>query len=232
MSLFPTVFLLGLAGFDLTGAMVVIYGLSIGVSRKQIFLFAATTFGGTVAVGILCSRVLGTGISILSEWLNKIPDSVYMAAEFVISFLLLKWFAERAFLRDRTERKEEKKESFFIRCMKRGMLFVGVLFSVSALADPSFLALTTIAGQVGDLFLAAAANCIWILISQLPLFILTASVLRGRHEEAMAYFRVKVMENERLKKLLDGMLTILILAAGVVLLADAGWFFMKGVWLI
>lgn len=47
-----------MAGFDPTGAIVIISALTMGASKKQINTFAITTFIGTVITGVVCALVL------------------------------------------------------------------------------------------------------------------------------------------------------------------------------
>lgn len=47
MNLFPTTFLLGLAGFDIAGAIVIISALSLKASKKNICVFALTSLNLT-----------------------------------------------------------------------------------------------------------------------------------------------------------------------------------------
>lgn len=234
MRLFPTVFLLGLAGWDPTGAIVIISALALGVSKREILVFALTILAGTVATGLICSRFIGTGAEYLAGFLNDIPDHIYLALEFVVSLALLKWFIERVFFKTKKERKEERKESFFVTYFRKGLFVVGLIFSASALTDPSFLALLTLCGQTSHMLEVVLANCTWILISQSPVFGLTAAVMLGRHEGMIGYFREK-MENSpsiaKLKQVLSVALSVVILLAGLLTLLESMYFWLAGEWL-
>lgn len=235
MDLFPTVFLLGLAGFDPAGALIIIAALSMRMSKKQIGLFAATTFIGTVLVGVIVSQVLGTSVTYISEFINNIPDIVYMWIEIAIGFLLLEWFVERVFFKKKSKEKEEKKESFFAKYLKKGMFIVGVLFAVLALTDPSFLALITLSGHSKNLVEVILANCTWITISQLPIFVLTIAIMLNKHEKIIAYFKAKFSNNpkiEKMKTALSALLMGIILVSGVIMLLDSGCYLIKGYWML
>lgn len=234
MRLFPTVFLLGLAGFDPTGAIVIISALALGISKKEIVAFALTTFIGTVLTGLVFSQFIGTGVDYIAGLLNYIPDNIYLVLEFLVSFALLKWFVERVFFKAKKDSKEEKKESFFVKYIKKGLFVVGLIFAITALTDPSFLALLTLCGQSSNLFAVVAANCSWILISQCPIFILTIAVVFNKHEGVINWFNEKVKNSpyiEKLKKALSVALSVVILFAGLLTLFESFYFLFTGSWL-
>ena len=234
MSLFPATFLLGLAGFDPTGAIVIITALAMGVSKRQISLFAITTFIGTVLTGIISSFFVGTGVNYISELLNYIPDSIYMILEFIVSFLLLKWFVERVFCKQKKEDKDEKKEGFFTKYIKKGLFTVGLFFSITALTDPSFLALVTLSGHSSNMIEVVLANSVWILISQSPIFILSVAVMFNKHEQIIQYVQDKLKNSPKIakiKKCLSVALSVIILLAGLLTLVEGIYFCVTGVWL-
>lgn len=234
MDLFPTVFLLGLAGFDPMGALIIIAALSMNMSKKQIGLFAAITFIGTVLVGVIVSQVLGIGVTYISELINNIPDIAYMWIGFAIGFLLLEWFVERIFFKKKSKAKEEKKETFFAKYLKKGMFTLGVLFAVLALSDPSFLTLIALSRHSNNLLEVILANCTWITISQLPIFVLTIAIMLNKHEKIIAYFKDKFSNNpkiEKIKMALSVLLSGIILVSGLIMLLDSGCYLIKGHWM-
>ena len=234
MNLFPTVFLLGLAGFDPTGALVILSALTMGINKKQIVKFAATTFFGTVLVGLVLSKILSTGIDAISKLLNSIPDIVYMWIELIIGVVLLIWAFQRFFCKNKTVKKEESKESFFVKFLSKGLFVVGLIFAVTALTDPSFLALIAASSQNDNIFLVILANAIWILISQLPIFVLTVAIIFNKHEKVISYFQDILNKNnrrEKIKKVLSLLLSILLLSAGVLIIVDSIYFWINGVWI-
>ena len=113
MHLFPATFFLGLAGFDIAGAIIIITALSMKAHKKDIYIFAITSLLTTVIVGILFSKVLGTGVIYLTNIFNYIPDIVYAIIGAVIGFVLLYWFIERVFISEKYQKKEEKKKHTF-----------------------------------------------------------------------------------------------------------------------
>ena len=52
MNLIITSFLLGLAGFDIAGALIIITALSMKLPKKQIYTFALTSLSNTLIIGL------------------------------------------------------------------------------------------------------------------------------------------------------------------------------------
>ncbi len=235
MKLFPTSLLLGLAGIDPTGVIVIISALAMGVKKSKIILFVLTVFFGTIVVGLISSNlVIDNSINFFANLFNYIPDYVYMILEFVVGILLLLWFIERVFYKDKSIAKEEKKESIFTKYIKKGLFFVGLIFSLSALTDPSFLALITLTGQSSNLIEVILANVSWVLISQLPIFILLIAVIFNKHYVVIDFFKNKVLTARRIeliKKILSVLLSIIILFASILLLLEAIYYFFTNTWL-
>lgn len=234
MNLFPTVFLLGLAGFDPTGAIVIISALTMGIDKKQIIKFALTTFIGTILVGLVFSKVISSGIEIISNLLNSIPNLVYMWVELLIGLILLIWVIERIFFKKKVVKKEEKKESFLIKFLNKGLIIVGLIFAITALTDPSFLALITISSYNDNIILITLANAIWVLISQLPIFVLTIAIIFNKHEKLINLFNEVLEKNnrkEKIKKILSILLSILILVIGILTIIDSIYYWINGVWI-
>lgn len=231
MNLFITALLLGVAGFDPSGAIVIISALAVGAKKKDVCIFAITTFIGTVTVGVACSYLLGSSIEYIADWLNYIPDSIWLVLEFIVVGALFKWFVDRTF---RKKEKEKKEESFLAKYIKKGLFAVGVFFAVTALTDPSFIAVITLSGHNMHFAEVLVANALWILISQSPIFILTIAVLLGKHESVIVFVQNKLKESrfvEKVKKVFPKLLTAIILIAALVLLADVISYCTTGNWL-
>ena len=231
MDLFITALLLGAAGFDPSGAVVIITALTMGAKKKDICTFAITTFSGTVIVGVACSYLLGNSIKYIADWLNYIPDSIWLVLELVVVCALFKWFIDRMLCR---KDKEKKAESFLSRYIKKGLFLVGAFFAATALTDPSFIAIITLSGHNMHFAEVLLANTVWILISQSPVFILTAAVFLGKQERIIAFVQNKFKESRLVKRIriaAPKLLTAVILIAALVLLADALSYCTTGAWL-
>ena len=129
---------------------------------------------------------------------------------------------------------EEKKETFLTKYIKNGLFIVGIFFAITALTDPSFLALITISGHSQNMIYVILANCIWILISQLPIFVLTIAILFNKHEKIIDYFKNKLAKSdkvEKIKKILSILLSIIILVIGILSIVDSINYWFNSSWL-
>ena len=233
MNIIFTSFFLGLAGFDIAGALIIITALSMKCSKKQIYIFALTSLISTVIVGLLSCKVLGIGINYFADLYKYIPDYIYALIEVGIGFALLYWFIERVFI-NKKHQKKEKKEDIFIKFIKKGMFILGLLFSLWAISDPSFWAVVTLATKNNNLFIVTLAFIIWMIVGQTPLYVLTIAIFFNKHEKIINWFDEKVKNNkniEKVKKILKVMISIIILIASIYFLIDSVFYFINGAWL-
>lgn len=234
MTLFPTTLLLGLAGFDIAGALIILTALSLKCTRKSIYVFALTSLSATVFVGVLSAKVLGSSIHLLTALFHAIPDRVYAVLELLIGAALLYWFIERVFANEKYRKKEDKKESFLTRFIQKGLFFVGLLFSLWAISDPSFWGVVALASQSDKPLAILAAFAVWMIVGQLPMYALTVGVVFGQHERLIRWFEGRVMNSPKLAKLKGALrlaLSLVILLASVYFLSDSLFYCVKGVWL-
>ena len=210
MELLTTAFFLGIAGFDVGGALIAITILAVGTGKKEICIFALSNFFVTILVGVVCSLFVGKNIV---NWMTYIPDHIVIGIEFVIAVLLLILVVTKLFF------SKNKDENFLAPYVQKGIYSVGVVFAVAALMDPSFLALITLSGQYMHWGNIAFAFAIWVLISQLPCFALTAGVLFWNSEQAIAF----AQESPLVKKVINIVLKIgavILLLLALTLLID------------
>ncbi len=235
MKVFPTCLLLGLAGIDPTGVFVVISALAMGLKRSKVIMFMLTVFFATIITGLISSYIIvEIPVDFISNLFNYIPDDIYMILEFIIGLVLLNWFIERTFFKQKKINKDIKKESIFSKYMKNGLFFVGLFFAVSQLADPSFLALVTLSAQSNNLTSIIVANIVWVLISQLPMFILFIPILLNKHEKFINYFNNKIMTSNRVEKIklfLYSLLSLIILVAAILSLTESIYYLITNTWL-
>lgn len=214
MEFVTAVILLGIAGLDFSGAMIILTALTLGATRKDVRTFALIDFIGTVAVGVMCSCFLNENIERLTNWTNHIGAILELAVACMLLILVI----QRVFSNGKNE-----SNNFLKSALDKGMISVGIAFSIGALMDPSFMALITLAGYNMEFVQIISANCAWILISQSPAFILTIAVMLGKYEKLEAFVQQKLKEHswfERLKRILPNLLTIIILTAALLLIAD------------
>ncbi|WP_222272572.1 hypothetical protein [Modestobacter marinus] len=110
-----------------------------------------------------------------------------------------------------------------------GLLGAGALFALSAALDPSFVALTVLAGRGQEVLAVGLAHLLWALISQAPLTLLLVAIAVGSHEGAVERFRSWW---ERAQPVVRRVVTAAALAVGAVLVLDAGWWFASGEFLL
>ena len=234
MNLIITSFLLGLAGFDIAGAIIIITALSMKLPKKQIYTFALTSLSSTLIIGLLFSKVLKESIDYFSNIFEYIPDKIYAIIGLVLGLVLLYWFIERVFIKDKYQEKEDKKENFLERFIKNGLFIVGLLFSLWAISDPSFWALVALAAQNNNLIIVILAFIIWMIVGQLPLYVLTIAIVFNKYQKVMDYFNEKIKNNikiDEIKKLFEIFLSIMIIMASMYFILDSLSYFINGIWL-
>ena len=123
MNLLFTSFFLGLAGFDIAGAVLVLTALAMHCSKKQIYVFAFTSLLSTLLVGLLSSTVLGTSIRYLADLFKDIPDHIYAIIGVFIGFVLFGWFIKRVFFIKNSSNRKKRKRAFLSALSKKGSLF-------------------------------------------------------------------------------------------------------------
>jgi len=221
MELITVVLLLGVAGLDFSGAMIVITAYTLGADKKDVFTFALVDFIGTVTIGVACSFILGEHIDLLVQWVN----SFGVIFELVVVGLLLVWLVRRVFY------KKEEAQDFLKTYLDKGLMSVGIGFSIGALTDPSFIALITLAGYNMNFIEIVLAHCVWILISQLPAFVLTIAVISGKYEQMNSFIKERIEKYrwiKKIKNILPKLLTVIILIIALLLTADSVGYFLVG----
>ena len=234
MHLLPTIFFLGLAGLDIAGMMIIISALSMNVPKKQIYIFTITSFVSTVLLGVFCSEITVQIISFLNKLYNYIPDKLYAIIGIFIGSLLLYWFIERVFIRQKHDEKANKKEGFFTKFIKKNLFLLGLLFALWAGSDPSFFAAVTISAHTNNLITMILALSLWMVIGQLPLYILVVATMFNKHQKAITYYNEKIKGNAKfakVRKAFSYLLSILILLLSAYFILDSIFFFTTGKWL-
>lgn len=235
MHLFPTSILLGLAGFDILGAIIIITALSMNSSKKNIYVFSTISLLTTIIVGLLASQVLGTSIEYITKIFHYIPDTIYAIIWIIIGITLLYWFIKRVFKNNKYQDKTEKKESFFVKFIKKGMFLVAILFTLLwSVPDPSFWGVIAIAVQNNNIIMQILAYIIWMVVSQLPMYILTIAIIFNKHEKVIKWSNERFKNNkkiEKIKKILQILVSIIILITSIYFISDSVYYFVKGTWL-
>lgn len=217
---------LGLAGFDIFGALIILTALASKVSKREIMTFTLIALLGTVALGTAAALLLGEGVRMITEFFNNLPDVLWVVLDLLVAILLFVWAGVRIV---RTVKKQkvtkEPKSGFF----RRSLVAVGVLYAISAFIDPSFLALIALSSRGDSLVIIVLTQLIWILVSQSPLFALSIAVALGVHEKFVDWFnRVR----EKYRTIITTIITGLIVLFGTLITADLVVFLITGQWLL
>jgi cytochrome c biogenesis protein CcdA len=211
---------LGVAGIDPVGALIAIGALSGGARERIVIAYGVTVIGVTVVLGVVLSLTVGSRLAD-TDW--RFLDSGYefwAYGEAVVGMGLAVWAIWR--ILSPAEGGDQQK--------KRGgsglpLLGTGILFGLSSVSDPTFVATVVLAGRHGSVLDASLAHLIWILLSQVPLVFITGAVLAGRHEPVVRQFQ---RWWEKGRPVIARIGISMALVAGTLLLVDAGWWFFTG----
>ena len=108
------------------------------------------------------------------------------------------------------------------------------MFSLWAISDPSFWALVALAAQNNNLIIVILAFIIWMIVGQLPLYVLTIALVFNKYQKVMDYFNEKIKNNikiNEIKKLFEIFLSIMIIIASMYFILDSLSYFINGIWL-
>ncbi|HLS92056.1 MAG TPA: hypothetical protein VK015_00915 [Microbacterium sp.] len=203
---------LGVAGLDPVGALMVIPAIAAGARRRVVMAFFLTSAVVTVATGL----ILGESVQLLTRWLADltIPDPVRLLAQLVAAAALGWWAVHR--FNHRNDPEDDKKKSALGGAV--GMTLLGAFWGVSAVTDPSFLALAAIDSQIDSVLASVAVYVGWFVVSQAPLCVVVLTLAAGRNsapvQRAIAFAR-------RLAKPTDAILTALLALAALLLVLNA-----------
>jgi cytochrome c biogenesis protein CcdA len=208
---------LGLAGFDIFGFAILLAAHSSKASKMAIMLFAAIVFVATVVGGVTISLFFAKSISLIADYFLQLPNSLWLGLKTILIIGLCFWLYKSLSANKKLTENETKSSGW----LKKGLLGMGLLFATSSFIDPSFIALTAIAGQNGNVVLIILALSIWVLVSQIPLFLLSIAIATNCHVSFIKWFEtLKTKYWNFFQYLLNGTLVITI----VVLVFDVIYF--------
>lgn len=219
-----TALALGLAGLDPTGALIAAAALAAGAHERAVLAFGAVAVLGTAALGTALSLGIGTELAQV-DWLALLPDGrVAAVIEAAIGVGLLVWAGVR--LTPQAVRPPRPRR---VRARTAGLVSTGVVFALSAVLDPTFVAVTVIAGRGPSALAVALAQLLWVLVSQAPLVFVLVAVARGGHRAAVERFTAWW---ERVQPTMRWIVTSALFLVGAILLVDAAWWFTTGSFLL
>ncbi|PID37372.1 MAG: hypothetical protein CR993_00750 [Rhodobacterales bacterium] len=173
---------LGLAGIDPLGLAVVLAAIAAGGSKPHVVAFCVASFLATVSLGVLFS-FFGEQLShFVSSFVPDDNDPSWAFVELVAAALIFYWLVSHLRQRDVEEEPDPAKAPA---SSVLGITVSGMAFSLSALPDPTFLAVVALASQATSVMTMVAYHSLWVLVSQLPLFGFAVAFLLGVHQPLM-----------------------------------------------
>lgn len=223
-SLWISVIALGIAGLDPVGALLGVGALANGTRRVPVIMYGLAIIVATVATGTVLS-LTAASLSFNIDWsFTMIPDPVWSIGQLAVGVALL-WLGFRRWNARNDEEESEPKRS-------RGpiaLIGLGLLLGVTAPTDPTFLAVTVLAGKSEDVLAIVAAHSFWILISQLPLTVLVVALVFNKHHAVVQRIQTGW---KRVRPYFTHTITALVSVIGIVLLVDVGWWIISGQWML
>jgi hypothetical protein len=215
---------LGLAGLDPAGALIAVAALAAGARDRSVLAYGVVAILGTVLVGTVLSLGIGTELAQV-DWLALLPVGRLAAIiEIALGVGLLVWAVVRL-----TRRTVHAPKPRRVRAGTAGLISTGALFALSAVLDPTFVAVTVLAGRGPSPVAVVVAQLLWAVISQAPLVFLLVAIARGGHQAAVERF---TRWWDRIKPALRWIVTIALLLIGITLVTDAIWWFATGDFLL
>lgn len=178
----------------------------------------------TVALGVALSLLVGPRIANIDWSFLDAGDPVWAIGEAIAGIVLLVWGIRRL-RRPASEDTSRKSHGGGLYALSG----LGVLYGASSILDPTFVALVVVAGREGNFLHVSLAHLLWILISQAPLVVVLVAIMMGRQQTIIGRLQAWW---QKIRPVMSRVGTGLALLAAVVLLADAGWWFFTGNFLI
>ncbi len=209
---------LGLAGFDPAGAMVGIGLLGMGVHRRNLIVMIVTFMAGTVALGTGLSVLLGPRVAGI-DWRRFEPSQGQVAIGlFVGGLLMLGWGCYRLAhpLKHRKRRPKTNRQG----TGPLHLALLGIIFSLSSVISPPFLALVVIAGSYDHLDEIILAHSIWFLLNQSALLVVAGIAMTEAGDSIIANFRRWWIRTTPMR---DRLVTILAFTLAVAFILESIW---------
>lgn len=102
------------------------------------------------------------------------------------------------------------------------------------MTDPAFWTVIALCAKENNIFLTITCCGIWMIIGQLPLYVLTVACIFNMHEKVLEKVNVFLDQNhrrEKLKKALYIIVSLLIIGVGIYFVIEPLYYLIKGVWL-
>ena len=224
VQLFGTALALGLAGLDPTAALIAVAAMVAGATRRAIAAFGLTVMIGAPLFGSILSLTVGTRLVAVDWWVLVPRGRVGAIVMLAIGVVLLGAGILRL-VRPTSEHPHPRT----VRVGTLAMLGAGGAYVASLLIDPTFIAVTVLAGRSSNPAEAILMQTTWALISQLPLLVLLVAVARVGQRRAVTQFQGWW---SRAKPVVRKVVTAALLSVGLLFVLDASWWFGAGHFLL
>lgn len=217
---------LGIAGIDPLGAVLLMTAIAANFTRSRIILFSFTVFVSAVIAGTILS-VVGAGfIASLKDVFPSATSSAWLIVNLIIASIILVWIIRRKLADNKPKKEKAPKKlsnSYY------AVAATGILFGAGSVLDPTFMASISLAAQTDNLVTILVMHTVWIITSQIMLFVLFVAYLNGKHVKVIAYSRLQYAKH---KSLLQNILYFAAIAVFVLLVADTISYAATGKYLI
>ena len=230
MNVIALAFGLGMAGFDVFGAVLVVLLVASKIPKQRIAAFALIVLVGTVTAGVVASLLLGGSAELFAQALHRIPAYVWVGAEGAASVGLFGWAAARLYKHIKSGKEpQESQDSWALQWLRRSIVLGGIIYAAGAFTDPSFLAVIAVASREQSLLVVIIAHVVWLLVSQGLFFGLVVAIMCDRHQPLIAWFE---RARSQYSTLIRSSITVVIILCGLILLTDMATFLLSGHWLL
>ncbi|MET1008208.1 MAG: hypothetical protein ABWX96_21840 [Propionibacteriaceae bacterium] len=216
---------IGVAGIDPTAALIAVAALVAGATSRALTAFAVTVMVGAPLLGTLLSLTIAARLAGLDWWVLVPRGRLGAVVGLAVGAALLTVGVVRL-LRRPTQRPTTPRRH---RVGTLALVGAGAAYVGSLLIDPTFIAVTVLAGRSRLPLEVIMMQCVWVLISQLPLIALLVAVSRFGQQLAVERFQAWW---SRAQPVLRVVVTVALVGMGLILVVDALWWFTTGHFLL
>lgn len=175
--------LIGLAGLDPTAALLAVAALVAGATSRALTAFVLTVMIGVPVVGTVLSLTVAARLADL-DWRVLVPQGRLGAVLGLVVGLALLITGIVRLVRHPRPRPSSPQAR---RVGTLAMVGAGAVYVGSLLIDPTFVAVTVLAGRSRDPLVVVSMQLIWALLSQSPLLLLLLTVGRFGRQRAVEW---------------------------------------------
>ncbi|HEY5980791.1 MAG TPA: hypothetical protein VIT41_14290 [Microlunatus sp.] len=216
---------IGVAGLDPTAALLAVAALVAGATSRALTAFAVTVMVGAPLFGTVLSLTVAARLAAL-DWRVLVPQGRIAAVVGLAVGVALLSVGILRLVRPPTQPSAAEKPH---RVGTLALVGAGAAYVGSLLIDPTFIAITVLAGRSQVPLEVVMMQSIWVLVSQLPLLVLLVAVHRFGQQRAVETFQAWW---SRAQPSLRLVVTVALLGVGLLLVVDALWWFTSGHFLL